>query len=976
MRIRNNIFIAFALIIIIPIIILGCFFYFKTQEQIETDKLNYINTIADVRVETIESFVDTLKHDLNILQHAYTIKTSMPLLLQSANNKSNPSYIKAKEILSSVVLNAYTGRIFLEDMILFDPEGTVIYSINEKRPNLEFGKKHHLWSKSNLIEWRKGIWVSRVHKESDTTYTIMLVAPIFDSERNVIGFVAFEINNKILHKLCESKKGLMGVTGEILLGIKEDNDAIYLSPLQYSTETQAKDRIPLSGKKVSPISIAVRGINGSGKTVDYRGVKVLSAWRYIPSLDIGLVVKIDETEALTPIYQFRNIVIATTIILLLLSLFIANLIAKRIANPLVLLLKGIKTIGKGNFNYKVEATSTNEAGQLARAFNEMVDSLTKITTSITNLETEVTKHKEAEEKLTQITEYTELLFKSVPSAIFTVDKNKRITNWNKKAEDITGYSFNEVIGKECYIFASTPCDERCGLYTENVIKPVVGKECTLRRKGGQIRFISKNADFLRDRNGNITGGIECFEDITERKKLEEALKKSHMELEEKNLQLFKHANELKYLAAFDILTDLPNRRCFENTLQEVASMSKRHEQKFALIIADIDNFKWINDTLGHDMGDATLKQIALLLKKNLRKEDFVARIGGDEFAIILKGLGNYESVVFVANKILKELQFPIHIKSIDVQTSVSIGVTFYPLSSDNIEILFKQADIAMYKAKSKGKNCIEFFSEEIKKSYSRTNEIEYALQFAIEKKELSLLYQPIVNMTTNKIVGLEALLRWQNDKLGDVNPLEFIPIAENKGFINKIGLWSFNEACNQGKVWKQQGIKDLFLTINISPVQLKQEDFTKQIANIIESYQIKRIALEIELTESILKKELNFIAKDFLIFIKQIQFKLSLDDFGTGYSPLTSLTEIPLNTLKINGDFLKNIQDGSKNYNILNNTITLAKTLSLETIAECVETKEQADILLKLGCELAQGFYYYNPMSIEEITTILLTHIK
>lgn len=449
-----------------------------------------------------------------------------------------------------------------------------------------------------------------------------------------------------------------------------------------------------------------------------------------------------------------------------------------------------------------------------------------------------------------------------------------------------------------------------------------------------------------------------------------------MELGEKNSQLFKAAHKLKHLAAYDSLTKLPNRRYFEDNIQRVVATSKRHGQKFALLIFDIDNFKWINDTLGHDIGDATLKKLSSLLKKKMRKEDFIARIGGDEFAILLKGFDNYKSVVIVANKILKILKFPINIKSIDIQTSVSIGVAFFPLSSDNVKTLLKQADLAMYKAKSKGKNCVEFFSKEIKESYTRMNEIEYALQFAIEKKELYLCYQPVVNIATGKIAGVEALLRWQSNNLGNVNPIEFIPVAENKGFINKIGLWCLNETCKQGEIWKQQGITDLFLAVNISPAQLEQEDFSKQIANLIETYRIKQLKLEIELTESILRKELNFITKNFLIFLKQIQLRLSIDDFGTGYPPFASLAEIPINTLKINGEFLKNIQKGSSNYNIVNSTITLAKSLSLETIAECVETKEQADILLKFGCELAQGFYYYKPMPAKEVTDILSKEVK
>ena len=487
-----------------------------------------------------------------------------------------------------------------------------------------------------------------------------------------------------------------------------------------------------------------------------------------------------------------------------------------------------------------------------------------------------------------------------------------------------------------------------------------------------IEAIRNGAFFYVIKPINIDEVLLLIDKALEKQRLSMENMRLVTELKEKNSELSASTHKLEHLAAFDSLTGLPNRRYFEENIQQILSISKRHGQKFALLIIDIDNFKWINDTSGHDVGDATLKELSLLLKKNLRKEDFIARVGGDEFAIILRGFDNYESVVAITDKILKMFQLPIHIDSIDVHTSVSIGVTFYPLSADDVKTLFKQADVAMYKAKSKGKNCVEFFSEEIKESYTRMSEIEHALQFAIEKKELYLFYQPIVNLKTNKIVGVEALLRWQNDKLGNVNPLDFIPIAESKGFINKIGLWSFEAVCKQGEIWNHHGVKDLFLAVNISPVQLEQENFTQQITDLVERYQVRRVKLEIELSGSILRKELNLGAKNFLIFLKQVQFRLAVEDFGTGYSNLTSLTEVPINTLKINEELLKNIQEGSKNYAVVTGAIALAKSLSLETIAEGVETKEQVDTLLKLGCELAQGFYYYKPMSAEEVTAILL----
>ena len=470
---------------------------------------------------------------------------------------------------------------------------------------------------------------------------------------------------------------------------------------------------------------------------------------------------------------------------------------------------------------------------------------------------------------------------------------------------------------------------------------------------------------------NINEVLLQMEKALEKQRLSIENKRLVGELKEKNSNLAEASNKLEHLAMHDSLTGLPNRRYFEDYVPQIVAKSKRNEQKLALFVIDVDNFKWINDTFGHDVGDVTLKKISSKLRKNIRTEDIAARIGGDEFAIVLNGIDSYENAVFIAHKILNLFQKPFTLKSETVQVTISIGIAFYPLSADNVEILIKHADLALYKAKSKGKNCVEVYSEEVKKSYSRMSEIEHALQFAVDKKELSLFYQPIVNMATNKILGVEALLRWQNDNLGSVDPIEFIHVAEKKGFINKIGLWVFNEACEQASAWKRCGTGKLFLAVNISPVQLEQEDFTKQISNIIKKYNINPFQLEIELTESAIKNEVNFTSQKFLLFCKQVQLRLSIDDFGTGFSSLSRLAELPVSTLKIDGFFLKNMQKGSKNYNIVKSTIALAKSLSLQAIAECVENKEQADILLKLGCKLAQGFYYYKPMSAKDITPIL-----
>lgn len=454
-------------------------------------------------------------------------------------------------------------------------------------------------------------------------------------------------------------------------------------------------------------------------------------------------------------------------------------------------------------------------------------------------------------------------------------------------------------------------------------------------------------------------------DITEHRKAEKAL-------QDKTNEIAKVNDELEILATHDVLTGLANRRYFDEMILKTIAFSERYQKKFALMLIDVDAFKWINDTFGHDIGDATLKKLADSLRENVRSDDFVARIGGDEFVIILNEIEDLETVLSIAHNISNSYATPITIKGITIFSSVSVGITFYPSLASDVETLLKQADIAMYRSKSKGKGCVEMYSDEIEESYIRINEIIYALQFAIKNHELSLLYQPIIDLHTKKIVGVEALLRWENQKLGNVPPDNFIPIAERIGAIHEIGLWVFNEVCKQAQIWQQMGLKHLFLAINISPVEFTRDEFTNDLQSIVNGYAIDPRLIEIELTETSVTEENEVISQKIVDFFKHSHFQLSIDDFGTGYSSMTRLSKLPVHTLKIDRSFVNNLTKEDKRYKIVHSTITLAKGMSIKTIAEGVETIDEERLLLELGCQMAQGYYYYVPMMAKDIEVLLI----
>ncbi len=444
------------------------------------------------------------------------------------------------------------------------------------------------------------------------------------------------------------------------------------------------------------------------------------------------------------------------------------------------------------------------------------------------------------------------------------------------------------------------------------------------------------------------------------------LEQSKTKLEEKNSQL-------EFLARHDSLTMLPNRLTFEADLKKVISSSRRYIRKFAILFIDLDNFKWINDNYGHDHGDIVLQQIASIINDSIREEDYSARIGGDEFAIILTDLNRYGNGALVADKIIEKVAAnPLIVYNKQVNLTVSIGIACYPVCSKTAVTLVKQADIAMYRAKKSGKNNYCFFSEDIKVSFNKINSIREELQTALTRKELFLHYQPIVDMKENKIIGVESLLRWKNSKLGLIPPAEFIFLAEETRLIHGIGIWVIEETCKFIEKCRNLKLKDIFFSINISPRQLEQETFTSELNGILKKYKTNPAQIDLELTETNLTSFLNSSNKNYMLFLKQTHLRLSIDDFGTGYSSLDRLANLPINTLKIDGSFVTKINTGKKSNSIIKGIVALSKSLNMKTIAECVETKEQVDFLLANGCEIAQGFYYYKPMLEDKLLEIMI----
>lgn len=428
--------------------------------------------------------------------------------------------------------------------------------------------------------------------------------------------------------------------------------------------------------------------------------------------------------------------------------------------------------------------------------------------------------------------------------------------------------------------------------------------------------------------------------------------------------------KLKYQAFHDSLTSLPNRSWFERQLAGALSNAKRYDLLLAVLFLDVDNFKTINDSLGHSIGDQVLQNFAQRLVSCLRAGDTVARWGGDEFVILLPQISSSEDTIRLAKRITETLQQPIEIQNQYLYIKTSVGIAIYPQDGEDGESLLKNADAALYRAKERGKNNHQFYSSTMTSKASLLLKIENLLHTALEKNQLSLYYQPQIKLKTGKITGMEALLRWYHPELGQVSPAKLIPLAEQTDLIVPIGEWVLKTACKQNLAWQNLGIKALPIAVNFSPRQFQQPNMVSMVAQVLQNTGLQPNLLEMEITEGTIMQNEDF-ARQTLQELKSLGVHLSLDDFGTGYSSLSYLQKFSFNTLKIDQSFIKFLHQNPQDVAIIRAIINLGNSLNLRVIAEGVETLEQLELLQSLDCKEVQGFWFSRPLKAEDATKLL-----
>ena len=555
---------------------------------------------------------------------------------------------------------------------------------------------------------------------------------------------------------------------------------------------------------------------------------------------------------------------------------------------------------------------------------------------------DISARKEAEEKL----RLSATVLEHIADAVMVVDVEGVIVAVNPAFTQITGYTEAEAVGKHSSLTRSERHDEAFyqTMWDELIASGFWRGELWRRRKNGEIYLEWLTISAVRDTHALTTHYVGVCSDITQVKQAQE---------------------KLDHLAHHDPLTALPNRLLFHDRLQHALPRAARDREQLAILFIDLDRFKNVNDTLGHHIGDELLQQVAEQLSARLREGDTLARLGGDEFIVLLENVDGQYGATQVAEKLVAMFEQPFLVAGHELFVTCSVGVSLFPDDAQDLNMLIRNADVAMYQAKARGRNGYRFYAPSMTGEGIERLRLETYLRRSIEKNEIFLNYQPQVEIDTGRLIGVEALVRWNHPELGLIAPARFIPLAEDSGYINQLGKWVLDEACRQMMRWQAQGLHVPKMAVNLSVKQFERGSMAGVVADILRETGLAPERLQLEVTESVIMNTGD--ALGYINDLHAIGVGLAIDDFGTGYSSLAYLKQLPVQTLKIDRSFIKDISSDANDEAIAIAIIQLGKSMQLSVIAEGVETQEQAAFLLRHGCRLAQGYFYSRPVLAQDI---------
>lgn len=663
---------------------------------------------------------------------------------------------------------------------------------------------------------------------------------------------------------------------------------------------------------------------------------------YHDALHVGVVKAYVDVKAVTASFLARSsrLVVTTLLACLLFGLAVLTLIYLQTSRPLTNFIAKLSLLNDTDYSKQQlnfpEAARNDELGVLSRTFSALWH-----------------QQKHVESELAKSESYFKAVLHQSSECLLLADLKGRILDCNHEACRLLGYAKNELLLLSIQDIDPRYCVEQLAQWIKAQQGDVTLFETDyLRHDGGKIPVEVRSNVIVLDGYSRLLASVR---DITQRKKDQE---------------------KVNFLAYYDALTELPNRRFLNTHLDKVVTDAHDQGHIGGLLFVDLDHFKSINDSLGHHVGDALLVDVAKRIVEPLSEGHIAARIGGDEFVILLPNLGKemtpaQDKAAELANTLMNSLTGVFHLHKKDVFISASIGISLFPSDDANDMHVLQQADTAMYEAKSSGRNGFYFYRKEMQEQTRAQSQIQEALHYALKRSEMYLVYQPQVDLHGN-IIGFEALLRWHNNELGMVSPNYFIPIAESMGLIEKIGTWVLEQGCMQLAQWQREGLPEHFahLAINISPSQFAKDNFVDTVRQVIDISGVDARLLVLEITEGMLVENISDVA-DKMRMLKALGVSFSIDDFGTGYASLRYLQCLPLNQLKIDQSFVRAMQEDANSQIIIKTIITMAHDLGLSVVAEGVASREENTILKDLGCEYFQGYYFSFPVRVHKASLFL-----
>lgn len=971
----------FIVVALLPLALFGYLSLQKSEEALRNETLTRLALLSDKKTQEIQTYLAERREDAWLLSRSKLVEDAMPVLVNAywKHGSHSAEYQKSANPFERSFA-AYIGdgdSTLFYDVFLITPTGEIIFTYQREEDfatNLISGpyRETGLARVFNQSRMTLESGISDIEKYTPSRSKASFISVPIIRDGVLLGVLAFQLDTKRIYHVASDNVGL-GKTGETVISTYYDaQNVMYIAPLQRELELEifkprAYSKVPL------PMRQALSGIKSGGIVKDYRGIEVVAAWRYLPEFRWGIVVKIDADEVFAPLYQQRKNLLGILLALMVLAAVVSLFLARQLVTRIKRFSRTTDEIAKGDLSKRIEEAGTDEIGMLAENFNRMTENLQasyrllegrveertrELQESNEQLQEEIIEREHIEKALRDAQEYLRVAATTFDTheAILITDANANIIRVNQAFQETTGYRAEEVIGKNPRILSSGRQDKAvyADMWQQLIANGTWSGELWDRHKDGHIYPKNLIITAVKNALGETTEYVSIFSDISERKRAEE---------------------EIHNLAYYDVLTKLPNRRLLLDRLHLALSASARSRLYGAVLFLDMDRFKMLNDTMGHDYGDLLLIEVAKRIRICVREVDTAARFGGDEFVVMLEEIGKNieeasQKVSLIAEKIRVALSVPYKIKDHEYHSSPSIGVNLYCGNERAVEDLLKHADMAMYEAKESGRNAVRFFDPVMQHLVSARASLEADLHCAVPDQQLQLYYQIQVD-SNQRSIGAEALVRWNHPTRGMVPPAQFIPLSEESVLILEIGEWVLNAACRQLAIWSESELtRHLTLAVNVSGQQFKQRDFVEKVAAILQLHQADASRLKLELTESVVLNDVTDVISK-MHALKSLRVRLSMDDFGTGYSSLSYLKQLPLDQIKIDQSFVRDMTSDQNDAVMVQTIIDMAKNFGLNVIAEGVETEAQKLLLEQLGCLNYQGYLFSKPLPIEQFELLL-----